>query len=407
MLELADEEDADRPRVPRLRPGVDLQRLDLNRDEAFLVTRVDGKTPVPKLALLVGKTQEEVGRMVDRLVKSGVLVMGEPEVQAPVRDPYGGFTFDPEALAEDVDLDEAEKKRILYTHARLDRMTPYELLGLRFGEDVEKVREAFRERSKVWHPDRIRRPRLGSYKARIDQVFQALQRAKKVLTDKETKKAYDREHGPSFDESDMSAFLKEKRREDRAAAREAESVRSRKERNPFILRRKESKKLFELARQYKQSGDLIEALRYAQAARAKYDCPEHAELMFSLQKETAELRVTPLLNKGKSAESMTDWDVALRMYAEAVKVAPEHGKARLRLARCLVESGRPIEKVNEHVQKAVELLPDEPEAHYVRGLAYHKGGMDKAAIPALERAVKLKPNYTEAKRLLRKLKLGF
>ena len=52
-------------------------------------------------------------------------------------------------------------------------------------------------------------------------------------------------------------------------------------------------------------------------------------------------------------------------------------------------------------------LPDDPEAHFVLGMCYEKGGMDKAAVREYSRAIELKPNHSEAKKRLKKMKWGF
>jgi Flp pilus assembly protein TadD len=73
----------------------------------------------------------------------------------------------------------------------------------------------------------------------------------------------------------------------------------------------------------------------------------------------------------------------------------------------MIMGGRDPHEANVHAHKAVSLLPDDPEAHFVLGMCYEKGGMAKAAVRAFSRAIELKPNYAEAKKRLKKLKWGF
>ena len=94
-------------------------------------------------------------------------------------------------------------------------------------------------------------------------------------------------------------------------------------------------------------------------------------------------------------------------FEEAVRIAPEHGPARLRLAFNLAMGRRDPDEASSHAQKAAQLLPSEPEAHFVLGLCYEKAGLEKAAIRAFAKAVELKPNYSDAKKRLRSLKWGF
>lgn len=401
----------DPAQIPRVRPGIDLTRAGLSPDEGYLVSRVDGRTSVRELAILVGKPIEETTRTVHRLGAAGVLILGtepEPKGSSQDIDPYEGFWFDSDALAEPVDLSTEEKKRILYTHAHLDEWTFYQLLGVRWRDDAKTVKRAFREKSKEWHPDRFRRPQLGSFKARINDIFRAITEANAVLTDKERKARYDREHAPSFDEEDMAAVLREHRREDREERREAELVRRRKERNPIRRRMERARQLYEQALELEKKGELLEALRIAQAACAYHDREEYRALRRRLQKDTAEMRVAPLMKRGLHAETIrVNPDDAIDIFSEAVRLAPEHGPAHLRLAANMLNAGRDAKRALSHARKAIELMPEDPEAYFVAGLCYERADKRDLAIRMLKRALELKANYVEAKKRLRKLEWGF
>jgi curved DNA-binding protein CbpA len=381
----------------------------LSLEEGFLVSRVDGRTPVDQIAVLMGKSVDETQRLVERLTKAGVLMTGAeaPASTAPAEDPYEGFDFDARDLSEPVDLSEDERKKILYTHAHLDEWTYYKLLGVRWRDDAKAVKRAYFERSKEWHPDRFRRPQLGSYKERLDDIFRAVRDAYAVLSDPKRKAEYDRIHAPSFDEEDMAEMLAEERREERNARRDEERKRRRLERNPLRKRMVRAKELHQEALALEEKGELLEALRLAQAACAFHERAEYKELRRRLQTATAELRVAPLMRRGLHAESMTSWEDAVAIFTEAVRLAPDHGPARLRLAYNMLMAKRPPSQVSEHVQRAVQVLPEEPEAHFVRGLCYERGEMDKLAIRAYQRAIELKPNYADAKKRLKKLRWGF
>lgn len=392
--------------IPRLRDGIDLTRAGLSLEEGFLVSRVDGRTAVPELALLINKSVDETRQLVERLTNAGVLVLGDEDAREP-EVLYSDFPFPPGAMEEDVDLTEDERRKILFTHAHLGQWTHYELLGIRWRDDAKTIKRAYFERSKEWHPDRFRRGRLGSFKARIDNIFRSVRDAYSVLSKPEDKAKYDEEHAPRFDEEDMAAMLAAQRREQRTSQREEEQKRRRLDRNPMRQRIQRAKALYEEALGLQEKGELMEALRSAQAAAAIHDCEEHRGLKRELQMATAELRIAPLVRRGLHAESMTSWDDAVTVFAEAVRLAPEYGPARLRLAYNMAMGGRPPQLINEHIQRALQLMPDEPEAHFVRGLCYEKGDMGKAAIRAYQRAVELKPNYAEAKKRLKKLRWGF
>ncbi|MEL6183055.1 MAG: DnaJ domain-containing protein, partial [Myxococcota bacterium] len=362
---------------------------------------------VAELAVLIGKSREETSRLVERLALAQILVVGGAIETGSDDDTWDGFEFPSEAMAEEVDLSVEEKKRILFTHGHLDTWTHYRLLEVRWRDDAKAIQRAYYARSKEWHPDRFRRPRLGTFKARIDQIFRALNIAYSELRDEKRKRAYDRVHAPAFDEEDMAAMLKARRHEDREARRARERLERRRRSNPIRKRMEQARSLYEEARSLRDRGELMQALSAVQAATTFDERPEYRRLLRELQIATAELRVAPILKRGQHAESMASWEDAVVLFTEAVRLAPEHGPARLRLAFNLLMAGRPAQSANEHITHALRLLPEEPEAYFVRGLGYEKGLMEKAAVRAYERALELKPNYAAAKKRLKKLRWGF
>lgn len=391
--------------VPRVRKGIDIVRAGLSQDEGWLVSRVDGRTSVKELSLLLNQSMEAVVQLVDRLMSAGVLVTDKTETEDV--EGYDSFIFSSEALNEAVDLSVEEKKRILYTHAHLDQWTHYQILGVRWRDSAKAVKKAYYERSKEWHPDRFRRPQLGSYQERIEEIFRAVRNAYGVLSNPTKKAQYDVQHAPSFDEDDMAEILAARRGHERNIEREEERRRRRLARNPLRQRMLRAKALYQQALELEAKGELLEAMQMAQAASALDNREVHQELRSRLQVATAEVRVAPLMRRGLHAESMTSWADAVKVFREAVRVAPDHGPARLRLAYNLLMGGLPPQSANEHIQVALQKMPNDPETHFVRGLAYEKVQMDKAAVGAFQRAIELKPNYTEAKKRLKKLRWGF
>lgn len=393
--------------VPRKRDGIDITRAGLSQDEGYLVSRVDGRTSIAQLAVLVSKSVEETTEVVERLVSAQVLVVGEAVEDLAADDRWDGFEFSVEDMLEPVDLSDEEKKKILFTHHHLAKWSHYRLLGVRWRDDAKTIQRAYHARSREWHPDRFRRARLGAFKARIDEIFGAVHAAYSELKDSRSKRIYDREHAPAFDEEDMAAMLKEKRRESRDARRERERLERRRRTNPIRKRMEQARHLYEEALEFRERGELMQALNNVQAAITFDDRPDYRKLRKELQIATAELRVAPLIKRGLHAENMTAWADAITFFTEAVRLAPEHGPARLRLAYNMLMGGHAAQAASEHITHALRLLPDDPEAHFVRGLCYERGQMEKPAIRAYERALELKSNYAEAKKRLKKLRWGF
>ena len=156
-----------------------------------------------------------------------------------------------------------------------------------------------------------------------------------------------------------------------------------------------------------KAGELLAALRLLQTAVTYSEKPEYAEAAERVKISAGELRVGPYMRRGAAMEHMMRWEQAANVFREAVRVSPENAVAHLRLAYNMVMAGLEPHEATVHAHKAVMVLPDDPEAHFVLGLCYEKGGMEKAAVRSYTRAIELKPNHTEAKKRLKRLKWGF
>ncbi len=397
-----------------MREGIDLMKAGLSVEEGFIASRIDGRTKVRDIAHMVGKSPEETHRILSRLAKAGVVRLTEggtadierPKVTSDL-DGYGNFIFPPSMMQAECDLDEDERKRIIYFHHNLEVWTFYELLQTKHRADVKDIKRAYFERSKEWHPDRFRRPNLGPFKSQIDDIFKAVQEAYRILSDPRARAEYDEENVLMVDQDEIADMLREQRKKERDARRAPEQDRRRRQRNPMRARIQKARRFYEEAKQLREDGQLMDALRIARMAQTVEARPAHEKLVETLQSEAGELRIQPLLRRGQSQEKLTNWDNAIDAFREAVRIAPEHGAARLRLAFNMVMGNRDPDLASPHAQKAVQLMPSEPEAHFVLGLCYERAGLEKAAKNAYAKAVELKPNYSDAKKRLRSLKWGF
>ncbi len=402
--------------VPKMRDDIDIMKAGLSVEEGFIASRVDGRTPLVDIARMVGKTPKETHRLLQRLAKAGVVRLGdEGETERPQRPKpealeadtgYGSYIFPPHLMMVEADLNESERKRIIYFFEHLTHWTHYELLQAKRKDDVKTIKRAYFLRSKEWHPDRFRRPNLGPFKSMIDRIFQQVQTGYRALSNPVQRKEYDAANVLMIDEDEIADMLKKQRKKDRDIRRVQRDEDRRKRRNPMHQRIDKAKKFYQEALDLQAAGSSMEALRVAQLAVTFDVRSEYEALVNTLNSEAVETRIQPLMRRGQSQESLTNWDFAIDAFKEAVRLAPENPKARLRLAFNLIMAGRP-DDASPHGQKAVQMLPNEPEAHFVLGLCYEKAGMEKAAIRALAKAVELKPNYSDAKKRLRSLKWGF
>jgi len=205
---------------PRVAPGFDPMKAGIGPDEYFLFSRIDGTLSVREVILNSGLPVERAIAIVQRLRSLGALLMpGETTAPAagsgptvtprtqpfpPSRTATGtrpAVTAPPPAadaqlpnptaeeqaaLAEDVELDATERRRILALDRLLARRDPYMLFGVSQGADKKALKRAYFLLSKEIHPDRYYGKRLGSFGPRMIRIFEEASRAYAHLTTPQT-----------------------------------------------------------------------------------------------------------------------------------------------------------------------------------------------------------------------------
>ncbi|HEY2907355.1 MAG TPA: tetratricopeptide repeat protein, partial [Vicinamibacterales bacterium] len=119
-------------------------------------------------------------------------------------------------------------------------------------------------------------------------------------------------------------------------------------------------------------GDLAGALKAYEALATRYPHSAAARTAAGLILQAA----------GRSADART-W------YEDAIKVDPKEGVAAVHLASLYVADETTLTSAIRLAQKAVELLPDDADAHDTLGRAYLKSGRPEVAVREFEQAVSL------------------
>jgi curved DNA-binding protein CbpA len=207
-------------RMPRPVEGVDPRRLPIGPEEAFVLSRVDGRSSEAEIAAATGLDAAHVRATLTRLVELGAVQFGGPVQPAPRPVPERSITpgtklsrpvvearddstrtaqhhpaaalYDPGELDEAVDIDLPRRRRILDTFYRLDALSHYELLAVTASADKKEIKQAYYQAVGLFHPDKYFGKKLGSFKPKLERLFARLTEAHDVLTKRDSRQAYDR-----------------------------------------------------------------------------------------------------------------------------------------------------------------------------------------------------------------------
>jgi curved DNA-binding protein CbpA len=193
-------------KVPRLIAGVDIRSLKLDATDGFLLTRIDGRLGVKDLSRETGLPDFSIQRTIEKLTKLGVVEVVDPNAPvSPAAPPppadkkpalpqfvdFAGPRYDPKELDEECDLPREERKKILDVYYRLDDLDHYTLLGISGDADKKGVKRAYMGLAAVMHPDKYFKKNLGTFKPKMETLFNKITEAHDTLTDVAKRQEYD------------------------------------------------------------------------------------------------------------------------------------------------------------------------------------------------------------------------
>jgi curved DNA-binding protein CbpA len=181
--------------APRVNKELDFATVDLTPEDYFVMTRVEGRTPLRQLVLIAGfpeaRAREILGKLRDR---GAILFPGDVPRPPPPRGaptPPAPAPEDDPRLDEDVDLTPEQKRAILSKHASLGTATLFDVLGVPRDAARRDLKAAYRLLSKDFHPDRFFGRRLGSFGALLAEIFEVVSSALTTLSDDASREAYE------------------------------------------------------------------------------------------------------------------------------------------------------------------------------------------------------------------------
>lgn len=213
---------------PRLVETCDWRTLPLEPTEAFILSRIDGVTPVPDLAVATGLPEPMVRQKLERLESLGAIVFAqEPgrrspsngsgtgartnappsgsvppsssvppaariSSEIPVNEKAHAPSYDAALLDAPGDLPRETKREILEMDSRLARVNHYELLGVPRRAEKAEIKKAYFELVNRFHTDRFFGKELGEFRSKLEKIFTALTKAHDTLSRKKSRTEYDR-----------------------------------------------------------------------------------------------------------------------------------------------------------------------------------------------------------------------
>lgn len=313
--------------------------------------------------------------------------------------PSGTDRTQQDPLTEAVDLDPDRKREILAREALLGR-DDWTVLGLKPGATAEAVKLAYFEASRVFHPDRYYGKNLGSFRARLDRIFQRLSEAHETLTES-------LRHAPPAASTGVThgGSRRSPTGSPVAADPRAEERRARLSRHPYLASKARAGALVEEAQRQMRTAP-EKALHLLEQARTLggHGGKDRVALEAEAKQQLASRRAEDEMKTGSDAAQGGDAEVAAHAYVRASELDPHRPDAAYEAARWLLKAGHPLAEARGFAQRAVTLRADHLPSQLVLAEICLRMGMGSVARRHLEAALKLDPRNAEAKALLRQVR---
>ena len=442
--------------------GVSMRDLPIGPAEAFVLSRIDGRTLLSDLATATGLRVEDVARIIERLIALGaVRAVDRPSMitRSDSGTPRSGahaISVPPSAAAEvrGVELSPEQQRLLLDWDERASSLDYYRLLGVHRDADAKVIRAAYYELVRVYHPDRFFGRQLGRFAAPLLRVFGKFTEAYEVLRRAESRAEYDRQlpsgrapsgsasslppashvpesvapaSGPVRRPSAAQQLDPEARR--KALARKlghssipparspsgslpapstaaADELKRRFEQRMQQAREQQREHYIALAKEASARNDLVAAANALRIACSL--APMNLELagdLAELERRAAAGMWEANVQRAKDAAVEGRFAEASEAYERAAQGQPNPAFYE-RAAYYALEAGGDLRRASQLAKQAVSLAPNSARCRLTLAQVYAAANLRESALAELERARALEPDQPIIKEWIARVKRG-
>ena len=322
------------------------------------------------------------------------------------------------------DFDRAENtKELLEINEKLKsgELTDYSILGLKETASIEEIEKSYREKSKLYHPDRFGTTAASEIKKIAGFVSEGIEDAYRSLIAKDKRKRR-REEEEREKEAERKRAAEKKREEERRK-REEEKRREEERKKRLEEKKKEGEEIKKEVERRREAEKKIEADRRREEERKKrleekkkeeeekkIKAQEEEEKRKAEEKEEQEdplgdktqskeiprHKAHSLFEQGEQLYTEKKFHDAVELLKQATKLDPARGKYFLLLGQCQSELFYFQGDAERNLKTAIELEPTNPDAVYALGVLFRKQKKFKLSEKCFQRALEIDRTHIES-----------
>jgi curved DNA-binding protein CbpA len=366
--------------------------------ESYILSRIDAPTAVSDVGMLSGLADTDAHRAVVSLVAAGFLTLVGDD-----RDVTAEGTPEPDETADRL-REEVSRKLHFFSQADF-----YDILGVGRNATTAEIKASYYQLAKKFHPDRHRQPGYAELKPRLDALFALITQAYQTLSEGAQRAVYDerlKKPAAAFQTTPLKpppAFVAEPRSEPKPPPMAASTSTAIPAPRPIPVESSRPRA------EAKSPGDELPH-KPATEPKSEPSPPRPSGPLASSSAETPggepsknangnQAQVAEhYFNQGRARYERKEYHAAVHLLREAVKLDASKSSYHFHLGIALLRNPRTRREADEHLQRAAELEPYNPQIRIKLGNIYKEVGLPKKAEAFFRSALQLDPDNRAARK---------
>ncbi len=356
----------------------------LTEQEKFVLSLVDGKTSLQEIARVTGFGLTSVNKILEKLSHDSVIEFAKQPSSEPGNKP------------------EQPGQSIQELVALYDNADPYAILGVPENAGADQIKEAYFEKTKMFHPDSYyARSVPAGDKHLLETIYKKVQGAYETLKNSQPRQIL---KGPQVRSPEPPAATVRQTPaplQPSTAKASAQHLIS----DQIKDRVKKAAAHYKIGMEAFMHNDYANAYLNLKLANSynPYD-QEYLHKMEEAEQLMKSDRYDELLKKADISIELDKPDDAIKYLKTAYGIARDKKLVCYKLASVLYDFNQSLKEAKNYCQQAIELNPKNPDYHHLLARIYQKAGLPKNALFEYEQSLNLGMKTDEIKIEIKQLK---